>query len=391
MYQLIVTDSFGCKDTAKIRVNYFYPLPKDTILSPKNYCKWDTLKFKATAGPWSKSNYKYYWRSIDNVFKSGNNKDTLRYPAVKGKSDGKYVLKITDHLGCTTLDTFLVNVGPTYLIKTNSPVCPKDTIELKTSGTRLKKVIWRGPNGFIDSGSFVKILNAKVSHIGKYTAYILDSSGCKDTFSTNITLYRLDSLLLTRNDPICSGSDLKITASMRSLSNKTKYSWSGPNSYKSTVATALIVKATAVNAGTYTLSVTDTSSKCTIDTSISVTIRSLPFPNIKTNAPVCEGTTFTIKSYPSGGAGSGYRFTWTTPKGTTSTDTGLIVKPVTRADSGIYKLQLKDVYGCTKDTSVLFSLKMLPDVNFSLNKDSQCYKNNSFVFNNTTVLTSGSF
>jgi len=391
IYQLIVTDSFGCKDTAKIRVNYFYPLPVDSFKSAKDYCKWDTLKFKATAGPWGISNYQFYWRSIDNVFKSGDNKDTLRYPALKGKSDGKYILRIKDHLGCTTLDTFNVNVGPTAQLTSNSPICPKDTIELAAKGIRLKKVVWKGPNNYLDSGISVKILNADKAKMGKYTAIVTDSSGCKDTFYITTVLFQLDSLTITRNDPICSGDELKISASMRSLTSKFGFTWSGPNSFSTTNRTFSITGATAVNAGSYKLEITENVSKCKIDTSLLVTIRPLPYPHIQTNAPVCEGNKFTIRSYPKGGAGSGYRFTWTTPKNTTSTDTGLIINPVTRADSGLYRLKLQDVYGCTKDTSVVFALKMLPDVNFTPNRDSQCSKNSTFTFTNRTILTSGSF
>ncbi|MBM3419224.1 MAG: hypothetical protein FJY17_09945, partial [Bacteroidetes bacterium] len=391
LYQLIVTDSFGCKDTAKIRVDYFYPLPTETINSSKNYCKWDTLKFSASAGPWNDSNYQFYWRSLDNVFKSGNKSDTTRYPALKGKTDGKYELRIKDHLGCSSLDTFIINVGPTAEVSSNSPVCPNDTIELTAKGTRLKKVVWLGPNNYKDSGVSVRILNADKSKMGKYTAIVTDSSNCKDTFYLTTILFELDSLLFTRNDPICSGDDLKISASMRSLTSKFTFKWTGPNKFSITSREFTIPKATTVNSGSYKLEITENLSKCMIDTTLKVTIRPLPYPNISTNAPVCEGSKFTIRSYPKGGAGTGYKFSWTTPKGTTSTDTGLLFNPVTRADSGVYKLRLKDAYGCTKDTSVLFSLSMLPDVGFTPNKDSQCLKSGTFTFTNTTVLTSGSF
>ncbi|MFM7765046.1 MAG: PKD domain-containing protein, partial [Sphingomonadales bacterium] len=178
---------------------------------------------------------------------------------------------------------------------------------------------------------------------------------------------------------------------MRSLTSKFTFKWAGPNAFSTTTRSFTIPKATAVNSGSYKLEITENVSKCMIDTTLKVTIRPLPYPNISTNAPVCEGSKFTIRSYPKGGAGTGYQFSWTTPKGITKTDTGLIFNPVTRADSGVYKLRLKDVYGCTKDTSVLFSLKMLPDVSFTPNKDSQCLKSGTFTFTNTTVLTSGSF
>lgn len=390
-YQLIVADSFGCRDTARVRINYFYPLPVDTILSKTSYCQWDTLKFRATAGPWQKNRYQYFWRSLDSVFRSGNKSDTLRYPALKGRSDGKYILRIRDHFGCTTRDTFNVVVGPVVQITSNSPVCPKDTMVLKATGQKIRKVIWKGPNGFADSGVTVLRFNASKNMAGRYTAYVQDSSGCRDTININVALFQLDSLRISRNDPVCLNQTLRISASLGSLTGKFSFKWTGPNRFTSNNASFTIANATLANKGTYLLQITETSSGCTIDTNINVDILTLPYPCVQTNAPVCEGGTFTIRSYPAGGAGSGYRFSWVTPRNVTRTDTGLTFKPVIRADSGLYRLRVTDGKGCFKDTSVVFSLKMLPDVNFTTPRDSQCAKNNSFTLSNTTVLTSGSF
>ncbi|MDA1112632.1 MAG: PKD domain-containing protein, partial [Bacteroidetes bacterium] len=390
LYQLIVTDSFGCRDTAKIRVNYFYPLPIDTILSDTHYCQWDTIKFQATAGPWAKSNYKYYWNSLDSVFFSKTGGDTLRYPAIKDFSDGKYALRVVDQHGCTSYDTVTITLGPTAELSSNSPVCPKDTIELDATGYRLKKVKWLGPNGYSDSGLSVRILNASTSNTGKYTAIVEDSLGCKDTFTIDVGLFQLDSLSISKNDPICAGDTLKLISTLKSGSNKLKFKWTGPQSYSVLTKNAIIPNAQHNQSGTYKLTITDTTSGCAIDTNISVTIRPLPYPNISSNGPVCEGDSFAIESHPYGGSGYGYSYSWTTPKNTNSTDSFIKINPTTRLDSGVYKLTITDANGCKKDTTYVLNLHMLPDVSFVINKDSQCLKNNAFVFTNTSQITSGS-
>ena len=98
------------------------------------------------------------------------------------------------------------------------------------------------------------------------------------------------------NSPVCSGSDLRLTAS-----SGTSYLWTGPNDFKSTIQNPTIPKATSAMSGTYNVTVSNAGS-CLSTASTNVTVIPLPEVRITSSGdPMCSGDKRTLSGTPSGG------------------------------------------------------------------------------------------
>ena len=88
-YELIVSNSYGCRDTAIVNVAY-YPNPEPLILGPDIFCKDDTVYLSA-----DKEYASYEW---------SNGAVTNSINITEG---GEYRLKVTNENGCVGYDTIL--------------------------------------------------------------------------------------------------------------------------------------------------------------------------------------------------------------------------------------------------------------------------------------------
>ncbi len=115
----------------------------------------------------------------------------------------------------------------------------------------------------------------------------------------------------SNNGPLCTGTDLQLTAS--NISGAT-YNWTGPDGYTATGRTPIRTNVTSAMAGTYT--VTATVNGCTGNpVSTNVIINPIPpSPIVTNNGPVCVG--FTLNLFASTVDGATY--SWTGPNGFTS-------------------------------------------------------------------------
>jgi Secretion system C-terminal sorting domain len=133
----------------------------------------------------------------------------------------------------------------TAKVSSNSPVCEGDTIKLTAEGGT--SYSWKGPNSFTSTAAKVSIPKA----VGSYSAYVYSVAVVSGTTTTNLTVsvsvgFKLSNYLYS--DVI--GSELRLISGYSSISN---YSWTGPNSFKSTASNPKLVDFTSTAAGTYAL------------------------------------------------------------------------------------------------------------------------------------------
>jgi uncharacterized protein (TIGR02145 family) len=130
-------------------------------------------------------------------------------------------------------------------------------------------------------------------------------------------------------NPVCEGSNLTLTGS---ATDATSWSWTGPNSYTSSLQSPTITGITTAGAGVYTLTASNTCGSAAPVSTASVTVSEAPTTaNAGTDInPACDATTATLAgNTPTVGTGAwtvvSGTATITTPSSPTSGVTGLAV------------------------------------------------------------------
>ncbi len=289
----------------------------------------------------------YAWSNLD------NNQSTVVSP----NSAGSYVytVTITDGLGCTATASYTLNVNslPNASATSNSPVCVGQTLNLNATGG--VSYSWTGPNSFGDNTNNPSISNVNTAHAGTYTVTVTDANNCTNAASVNIVVNSLPNATSTNNSPICVGNTLSLNAT-----GGNSYQWTGPNGFTDNIQNPSISNVTLVNAGTYTVTVTDANSCSTTTTTDVVINNNLSF-TASYNSPVCVGGTLNLYSTP------GASYQWVGPSSFTDNVENPSINNVTTAHAGTYTVTVTNAQGCTGSSSV--TVVVNPAVTVNLGND----------------------
>jgi gliding motility-associated-like protein len=225
------------------------------------------------------------------------------------------------------------------------------TVNVDLSGGAFGKFQSIGPNtGFIDNitNRFTSLpipyddnYSFQFTEIGTFsncdTITLMGVAGCKDPcLPLNVTS--------SSNSPVCAGSTLSIMAE-----GGTSYIWQGPNGFAYTGQNPLINEVTAINAGTYTVTATD-SNGCTGVTSVNVTIIQPSSGSISSNSPVCFGDIINLN------VTGGTQYTWSGPNNFSSTEDSPKIPNASNLNAGEYFVTVTDVQGCIRIASVMVNV-----------------------------------
>ena len=171
----------------------------------------------------------------------------------------------------------------------------------------------------------------------RYTVRIFNGGDCcvKDI---SVVLYPAACAAATNNGPVCLGNTIQLTAS-----GGLTYSWSGPNSFSSTLQNPTIASATAAMSGNYTVTVTSHANSSTATTSLSI---NTPSATASANTPVTVGQPLYLT------ANGGATFSWTGPSTFTSTEQNPTITSAALANTGTYNVTVTGADGCTATASV---------------------------------------
>ena len=102
---------------------------------------------------------------------------------------------------------------------------------------------------------------------------------------------------IASNTPVCEGAALNLTSTITGGTYPLTYSWTGPNSFTSSVKDPIISAITTAASGTYNLTVTDANGCTHIATGINVVINSLPtnIAPVAASSEICTSTTTNIQ------------------------------------------------------------------------------------------------
>lgn len=273
------------------------------------------------------------------------------------------------------------------------PYCPADVIQLDVTGGAGDTYEWSGPNSFTSTLQNPTIPVAAGNN-GLYQVTVTYSSGCSATASTTVTVN--GSPTASNTGPYCSNGgtiELNVTGNASDT-----YTWSGPNSFTSTVQNpTLPASAGGIdNDGDYYVTVTSGSCSGTAMTTVVVTSTTPPsgLTAAADNTNPCPGQNVNLTAT----ANNATAYRWENPAGNViSNALTAVVNNVTSVDSGTYLFIAENL--CEADTATV-------DVNVSslsasyVKQDINCFNdatgsiditvtggsgNNSFVWNPATA------
>jgi len=260
--------------------------------------------------------------------------------------------------GCTAEAISTITVIDLPIIKTsiNSP-CEGDSILLAVTTNDSLSFEWSGPNSFTSQIQNPIIENAQTQMAGTYTVSATNKYGCSEQESTLLNIKKLPELIIVHSNA-CEGQELFTQAFPQDLIS---YNWLGPNEFKSQNVDFKLTNLDSLQAGTYTLTATDTYG-CTNNTSTDIII----YPNPKSNFTfdtVCEGeeTVFTNLS-----SGADF-YHWNFGNGQFSDNenpSGIIY---TTPYSQNVQLVTTTNNGCSHDTSIVVNSYPIPQAQFTNN------------------------
>jgi gliding motility-associated-like protein len=275
-------------------------------------------------------------------------------PSASTANDGFYFLTLTQN-GCTSaagnVQVQVVGSVTTPLVTSNSPICDGQMLMLTTNNYSGPSVqyIWSGPGGLLDTTTTSVYVDttATVAASGFYSVTVL-VGGCASLGSAPV-LVTVNPIpgppAIFTATTVCEGDPIVLATSVIADG----YLWTGPNGFVSTNQQPPAIIADLLDAGDYTLQVTENG--CTsVDSSstVTITVNALPAaPIVFSNSPVCIGDSLIVSTFA--GAAS---YVWTLPLGTTvtTTDSFLVVFPAQLMDAGAYTVA-QVLNGCTSPMS----------------------------------------
>ncbi|WP_299288841.1 PKD-like domain-containing protein [uncultured Mucilaginibacter sp.] len=248
------------------------------------------------------------------------------------------------HDGCIgETATFTITVNPkpaTPVLSSNSPVCSGTSLMLNTATVDNATYNWTGPNGFTSHLQNPEIANVALASQGNYTL-ITSVNGCLSEDGTIAVVINPTPAapVASGNGPVCAGEKLQLSASLISGAS---YSWTGPNSFTSSLQNPVIDQATVAASGTYTVKAMVNGCESAAGT-IAVLVNPMPLtPTVSSNSPVCATTSLSLTASTITGAS----YQWAGPNGFTSSIQNPVIPAATPANAGTYSV-LATVNGCT--------------------------------------------
>ena len=299
-----------------------------TTVVPGGGCIGEPLSLSATAPASALAPVNYVWTGPNAFNQTGSS--VLVSNAATLTNSGSYTVTVTDATGCSGTATLPVSVSNccslTATAGTPLVICATGTLNLSvTAGNSTTDPVvgpltyrWTGPNSFTATIANPTLASVSATASGVYSVTVTDGQNCTAISSVNVTITPAPTAGATSNSPVCPGGTLQLSAS-----GGVSYTWFGPNGFTQTGQTVLVPGVTSVNAGSYTVVVTDATG-CTATTTTTVVVPppgacdpSCPNPLLSyAGQPLCTNGVATPTYSPLGG-------------GFAASPMGLVIDPVT--------------------------------------------------------------
>ena len=262
-YLLTVSDLRVCTriDTAKVQ---FVPSPDVNLLAVNSFCGPSNGKV-ITNISFGQAPYSFNWSN------GATTKD------LNGLVAGKYVLTITDSMGCTDKDSVNIVAQPPLQISISKRPANCDL----NNGQAIATIISGKAPYIFHWNTIIPSLTATGLDTGKHIFYISDSNNCEIRDTIQLTRVKKHSASHTVINDNCTYKIGSITTSVVDGKLPFTYNWSGGLGANANAAN--------VGAGIYTLSVTD-SLGCLVTSLVNVGDTAGPIVSLIVNEPSCGFT-----------------------------------------------------------------------------------------------------
>ncbi|MES2006250.1 MAG: gliding motility-associated C-terminal domain-containing protein [Bacteroidota bacterium] len=245
IYQLLITVN-GCTSSPSSK-NIAPVIAAPVASSNSPVCEQGTLRLAAGG----LTGAIYQWRGPSGFSNASQNP---LLSSISASQAGVYYVTASV-AGCTGLTDSVkvtVNIPPgTPIVTSNSPVCSKDSITLKTVNISGNETFqWSGPNGFQSVSPSPLITKADKPNEGIYNLTV-SSPGCPITSASSVSVLvnqRPQITSVSNNGPLCEGDTLRLNANSFPGA---AYSWSSASGYQSFVKNPVLTNITKANEGTY--------------------------------------------------------------------------------------------------------------------------------------------
>ena len=355
-YTATVTDAHGCTTTITATVNSNLTPPNAAASATGILtCTITTLTLSG-AGSSTGPNFTYQWTGPGVVSGGNTLNPTINQP-------GTYTLTVTNTSnGCTQTATVSIsqNITPPVATATAPPItCNNPSVQINGSGSSTGPNFtyqWAGPG--IQSGG--NTLTPTVNQPGNYTLTVTNTdNGCTANTTVNVPNQTQDPAAVASAPPLtCTNTSITINGAGSATGSNITYLWTTTNGNIVSGATTLFP--VVDEPGSYTLTVTNTTTGC--DNTVTVNVTENITPPTAEAGPTfqldCGNPTIQLNGAGSS-SGGGFTYLWTGPGviGGGNTLNPTVNQP------GTYTLTVTNVAnGCTANDQVVVTQDITPPI-----------------------------
>ena len=263
-YTVTVQNSDGCTSSATVTVETVGNTVAQPEASANTPCAGQALQLTGSS---QTTGVTYTWTAPDGQTYPEQNP---AIPNATADMGGQYTLTVTDpETGCSNSNSVNVTVNPTpetpVLAHTDNTSCGG------TNGSvTVNSPVGSGLTYSIDGTNFQAEPSFTDLGAGNFTVTVQNGVGCTSSAEVSVATDLGDvDAQASANSP-CAGDDLLLTGS--SQTQGVTYSWTGPSGFTSDQQNPAVTDADESMGGTYTLTVTDPETHCSMTASVEVTV-----------------------------------------------------------------------------------------------------------------------
>ncbi|WP_341905556.1 PKD domain-containing protein [Fluviicola taffensis] len=341
-YQLLISEN-GCQSTPVSTTVIINPIPVAQASYVAPFCNGTSLQLNGTTT--STGTVNYSWTGPNSYISNQQNPSDATIA-------GTYTLIVTES-GCPSIPATVTVVSqiPDAAASNTGPYCNGAVVFLHgtTSSAGTPTFSWSGPNGYASALQDP----TDIPQTGTHTYQLIVSiNGCQSApVTTSVTINPIPVASVSNTGPYCTGDVIHLTSS--TSSSAVTYSWTGPNSFTSSVQNP----SSATLAGTYQLVISSNGCQST-PASTTVVMNTIPVAQASYIAPFCPGMPLQLNGSTTSTGTVTYQ--WTGPTGYTST----LQNPSDATTAGTYTLVVTES-GCSSIPSSVVVISQIPSANAS--------------------------